>query len=82
MVLRNHGLLTLGRSVAEAWTTMWDLERACQIQVLAQSTGQAIHQAPLASIEKTAAFFDGDNGSMAWPWLLRLIDRTDPSYKE
>ena len=82
MVLRNHGLLTLGRSVAEAWITMWELERACQIQVLAQSTGQAIRQAPLASIEKTVGFFDGDNGSMAWPWLLRLIDRKDASYKE
>ncbi len=82
MVLRNHGLLTLGSSVAEAWITMWELERACQIQVLAQSTGQAIRQAPLASIEKTVGFFDGDNGSMAWPWLLRLIDRKDASYKE
>ena len=82
MVLRNHGLLTLGRSVAEAWITMWELERACQIQVLAQSTGQTIRQAPLASIEKTVGFFDGDNSSMAWPWLLRLIDGKDASYKE
>ena len=84
MILRNHGLLTLGRSVAEAWTTMWEFERACQIQVLAQSTGQAIRQAPLSAIEKTAGYFDGEHGygSIAWSWLLRTIDRKDASYKE
>ena len=49
MVLRNHGLLTVGRSVAEAWVRMWQLELACKIQVLAQSTGQAIRQAPISS---------------------------------
>ena len=82
MILRNHGLLTVGGSVAEAWTTMWQLERACQIQVLAQSTGQAIRQAPLSAIEKTAGLFDGDDGSMVWPWLLRTIDRKEASYRE
>ena len=49
MILRNHGLLTVGRSVAEAWVRMWQLELACKIQVLAQSTGQAIRQAPISS---------------------------------
>ena len=63
---------------------MWEFERACQIQVLAQSTGQAIRQAPLSAIEKTAGYFDGEHGysSIAWSWLLRTIDRTDASYKE
>ena len=82
MILRNHGLLTVGGSVAEAWITMWQLERACQIQVLAQSTGQAIRQAPLSAIEKTVGLFDGDDGSTVWPWLLRTIDRKDASYRE
>ncbi len=82
MILRNHGLLTVGATVAEAWNTMWQLERACQAQVLAQSTGQAIRQAPLAAIEKTAGLFDGDDGAVVWPWLLRTLDRRDPSYKE
>ena len=80
MVLRNHGLLTVGRSVAEAWVRMWQLELACKIQVLAQSTGQAIRQAPISAIEK-AAKFDGDSASLEWAWLLRTIDRKDPSYK-
>ncbi len=82
MILRNHGLLTVGATVAEAWNTMWQLERACQVQVLAQSTGQAVRQAPLAAIEKTAGLFDGDDGAVVWPWLLRTLDRKDPSYKE
>ena len=80
MVLRNHGLLTVGRSVAEAWVRMWQLELACKIQVLAQSTGQAIRQAPISAIEK-AARFDGDSASLEWAWLLRTIDRKDPSYR-
>ena len=82
MILWNHGLLTVGATVAEAWNTMWQLERACQVQVLAQSAGQAIRQAPLAAIEKTAGLFDGDDGAVVWPWLLRTLDRKDPSYKE
>ena len=52
MVLRNHGLLTVGRSVGEAWIRMWQLELACKVQVLAQSTGRAIRQAPISAIEK------------------------------
>ena len=82
MILRNHGLLTLGGTVAEAWTQMWQLERACQVQVLAQSTGQAIRQAPISAIEKTASLMEGANGGMEWPWLLRTLDRKDPSYRE
>ena len=80
MVLRNHGLLTVGRTVAEAWIRMWQLELACKIQVLAQSTGQAIRQAPIPAIEK-AAMFDGDSASLEWAWLLRTIDRKDASYR-
>ena len=80
MIMRNHGLLTVGRSVAEAWVRMWQLELACKIQVLAQSTGQAIRQAPISAIEK-AAMFDGDTVALEWAWLLRTIDRKDPSFR-
>ena len=82
MILRNHGLLTVGRSVAEAWIRMWQLEQACKIQVLAQSTGQAIRQAPNSAIEKTATLFDNESAALEWAWLLRKIDRADPSYKK
>ena len=82
MVLRNHGLLTVGRSVGEAWNRMWQLELACRVQVLAQSTGQAIRQAPISAIEKTASWYDGDSVALEWAWLLRIIDRKDPSYRK
>ena len=82
MIMRNHGLLTVGRTVAEAWTLMWELERACQVQVLAQSTGQALHQAPLPAIETTAGLLRETHGSMEWEWMLRVLDRKDTSYRE
>ena len=82
MILRNHGLLTVGRSVAEAWIRMWQLEQACKVQVLAQSTGQAIRQAPISAIEKTAALFDSEPVALEWDWLLRTLDRKAPSYKK
>lgn len=81
LILRNHGLVTCGRSVAEAWGRMWNLERACQVQVLAMSTGQPLHQAPQAAIAKTAGLLRENPGGMAWGWLLRELDRQDPSYK-
>ena len=82
MILRNHGLLTVGRSVAEAWVRMWQLEQACKVQVLAQSTGQAIRQAPISAIGRTAAFFDREPVALEWAWLLRTLNRKDPSYKK
>ena len=82
MIMRNHGLLTVGRSVGEAWVRMWNLELACKIQVLAQSTGQELRQAPIEAIEKAASFFDGESAALEWTWLLRRLERTDPSYKE
>lgn len=82
MVMRNHGLLTVGSSVAEAWIRMWMLELACKVQVLAQSSGQAIHQAPLAAIGKTAALLGAESVDLEWAWLLRTLDRKSPSYKE
>ena len=82
MILRNHGLLTVGSSIAEAWVRMWQLEHACKVQVLAQSTGQAIRQAPLPAIERTATLFDRESVALEWAWLLRTLDRKDPSYKQ
>lgn len=82
MILRNHGLLTVGSSVCDAWVRMWMLELACKTQVLAQSTGQPLRQAPVAAVERTASFFEGMPFSLEWPWLLRTLDRKDPSYRE
>ena len=81
MILKNHGLLTTGRSVAEAWVSMFELEKACKIQILAQSTGQLIHHPPANVMQKASAARNFRHESIEWPWLLRLLDAKDPSYK-
>jgi ribulose-5-phosphate 4-epimerase/fuculose-1-phosphate aldolase len=81
MILKNHGLLTVGRSVAEAWVSMWQLEKACQVQVVAQSTGQAIHEVPEQVMGKASSSRFDRYEAIEWPWLLRTLDAKDPSYK-
>src|SRR5690606_23863423 len=83
MILRNHGLLTVGATVAEAFLVMFTLERACQVQVLAQSGGAAlipVDPRVLAGVRDalrvvTAGRMGGD---LAWPALLRKLDRVNP----
>lgn len=84
LILRNHGLLTMGATVPEAFELMYYLERACQIQVAATSRGQPV---VLPSPEVRARTIDQFDGSPSyiqgrdWQALLRLLDRMDPSYK-
>jgi ribulose-5-phosphate 4-epimerase/fuculose-1-phosphate aldolase len=86
MILRNHGLLTIGESAAEAFLTMYILERACRIQILAQSGGGALHYVPNDIINLTAkqmsAVTVGQGADLTWPGLLRKLDRIDPSFRE
>ena len=85
LILRNHGLLTVGQTVADAFMSMFLLERACKIQILAQSGGGnliPIPDAVLALIpEQVAVVTRGGGGILAWPGLLRKLDRVDVSYK-
>lgn len=85
LILRNHGLLTMGRNVAQAFELMFFLEWACQIQIDALAGGSTvIHPSP-AVCERTCAQFAGDDSYVQgrdWQALLRLLDRTDPSYKD
>ena len=85
MILRNHGLLTVGRSIADAFLAMFTLQRACEIQVLAQSGGAELVQIDrsiLSSVrEASRSVTKGLGGALAWPGLLRRLDRIDPSYK-
>lgn len=86
MILRNHGLLTVGRNVAEAFLSMFILERACKIQILAQSGGAELLPVPKPILELVArqqsVVTVGQGAQLAWPGLLRKIDRIDPSYRE
>jgi ribulose-5-phosphate 4-epimerase/fuculose-1-phosphate aldolase len=82
MILRNHGLLTTGRTVGEAFVSMEYLERACRIQVEAQSTGGKIVIPPREVCEMAAAQFGPSEHELAWPALVSMLDEVDPSYKD
>ncbi|MNG89791.1 Decarboxylase NovR [compost metagenome] len=93
MILRNHGLLTTGRSVAEAFLRMYYLEKACEIQLAAQSAGQVI--LPPAEVcrhterqfndpgrgLKQGELADPDALQLAWAALLRMLERVAPGYR-
>jgi ribulose-5-phosphate 4-epimerase/fuculose-1-phosphate aldolase len=84
-ILRNHGLLTVGRTVADAFLNMYTFQRACEIQVLAQGNGaelQMIPQEVLDTVpEYSKAVMKGAGSGLVWPALLRRIDRIDTSYR-
>lgn len=86
MILRNHGLLTLGKTPAEAFLSMYILESACRVQILAQSGGAALMPVAQPIVEGVAAQLDavtvGQGAQLAWPGLLRKLDRLDQSYRE
>ena len=84
MILRNHGLLTVGSSVPDAFLAMYFLETSCQIQVSAQAGG-TLSPVPQKVLEgvTTAVRVQQSKGSaadLAWPALLRRLDRLNPGY--
>ena len=94
MILRNHGLLSVGSSVAQAFLRMYYLEKACEIQLNAQSSGQALITPADEICRRTERQFnahepaatphlvsDPDGLNLAWNALLRMLDRIDPSYR-
>lgn len=84
LILRNHGLLTVGPSVSDAFKEMFYLERACQIQVAALAGSRPLTYPAPEVCEHTASQFDRDSDFLHgcdWRALLRLLDRQDPSYQ-
>jgi ribulose-5-phosphate 4-epimerase/fuculose-1-phosphate aldolase len=85
LMLRNHGLLTVGRSVPEAFLVMYTLQRACEVQVLAQGQGAELIPIPQSVLDTVPAYSKAvlkDAGpAAAWPALLRRMDRLDSSYR-
>jgi ribulose-5-phosphate 4-epimerase/fuculose-1-phosphate aldolase len=86
MILRNHGTLTVGESVSDAFIRMYFLERACEAQVLALRGGAEMNQppegTPAKTAEQAAVALTYLGRALAWPALLRRLDRTDPSFRE
>ena len=88
MVLRNHGLFIIGRTIAEAFVATYRMERACAMQLAFQQSGAEFN--PLSDAVVSAGYAksrDGaarghDPNTLDWPALLRKLDRIDPSYKQ
>jgi ribulose-5-phosphate 4-epimerase/fuculose-1-phosphate aldolase len=81
LLLDNHGVLVVGESVADAWHQLYFLERACQVQVLAQSTGAPLLRVPEAIAEHTAGQFRGVGGQTElFAAVRRELDRVNPGY--
>lgn len=86
LILRNHGLLTVGPTIPDAFLFMYALETACQIQLAAQSGGAELSRINAAIVDgfqmQLDAVLKGFGGELAWPGLLRKLERKDSSYRE
>ncbi len=85
MILRNHGLLALGDSIAKAFTRAYYLEKACQIQLDAMATGEELRLPPPEVCAHAAGqfdgFYEGDATRLDWEANRRAIDRVNPGYE-
>ena len=85
LMLRNHGLLTIGETIPDAFIGMYNFENACRIQIGAQSGGASllpIDPRIIAGAKAQAqAVTKNIGGGLAWPGLLRKLDRLDTSYR-
>ncbi|MCY1278032.1 hypothetical protein D9M68_246630 [compost metagenome] len=89
MILPNHGLLTAGGTIADAFLMMFTLQRACEIQVMAQGGGAELIHIPQQILDGAKAMAagvtrskQGMGGMLAWPALLRLLDTRNPGYAD
>ena len=84
LMLRNHGLLTVGRTIADAFLSMYIFESTCQIQISAQSGGELtpVHPQIVSGVAQAMKVqTDGLGAAFVWPSLLRKLERSDTGYK-
>ena len=84
LMLRNHGLLTVGKTIADTFLSMYMFENSCRIQLDAQAGGELIEVNPLivkGVAEAMRVQTGGLGGAFVWPALIRKLDRLDESYK-
>src|SRR6218665_3337617 len=86
LILRNHGALTVGRTVGEAFNWMHRLELACRAQLAAMACGTPLRTVPADVLHQTWNNYQPGTrrpyGVMEWPALLRKLDRLDPGYRD
>jgi ribulose-5-phosphate 4-epimerase/fuculose-1-phosphate aldolase len=85
LMLRNHGLLTIGESIADAFLLMYFFESACNIQIRAQAGGSELISIPKTIIDRAQQqakqVTKGLGGNLAWPGLLRKLDKMDSGFR-
>jgi ribulose-5-phosphate 4-epimerase/fuculose-1-phosphate aldolase len=85
MILRSHGLLTCAETVADAFLYMYILQKACEVQIRAQSGGGELIPVPQPIVDgirkASKAVLRQSGGMIAWPGILRKLDRQDPSWR-
>jgi ribulose-5-phosphate 4-epimerase/fuculose-1-phosphate aldolase len=85
LMLRNHGLLTVGPTIADAFVAMYTFEATCMIQIRAQAGGELVRVDPRiiegAMAARGTVTQGVGPGALAWPGLLRMLDRSDPSFR-
>jgi ribulose-5-phosphate 4-epimerase/fuculose-1-phosphate aldolase len=86
LILRNHGLLTVGASISDAFAAMYSLQRACEVQLLAQAGARELVSVDPRILGGVKANVDavtrGLGSSLAWPALKRKLDRIDRNYAD
>lgn len=86
LMLRNHGLLTCGKTIADAFLSMYTFENTCQIQIAAQAGGGELTEVDPQIVKGVGHAMKvqtgGLGGSFVWPSLIRKLDRIDTSYRD
>jgi ribulose-5-phosphate 4-epimerase/fuculose-1-phosphate aldolase len=88
LILRNHGTLTVGKTIGEMFARMYRLERACKFQITAMTGGAELNRIPREIIDHTleqgkdiySRGGRGEGGKLMWAALMRKLDRVDPGY--
>jgi ribulose-5-phosphate 4-epimerase/fuculose-1-phosphate aldolase len=84
LILRNHGLVTVGKSARDAFENLRDLTIACETQIMIQSTGAEAPEIADDICQRVAQQYvrhDAGRGRADWPAWLRLVESLDPTYK-
>ena len=85
MILKNHGLLTCGTTIAEAFMLMYYLDRACKTQIDVKTTGEKLNIPSNNIMEYAAGQYEDPRfqlGNHEWPALLRLLEKNNSIYKQ